>query len=36
MTHDIAHAELDARLPAGMRLAHDGMVLGAGAAAGSS
>jgi phosphoribosyl 1,2-cyclic phosphate phosphodiesterase len=32
MTHDIAHAELDGRLPAGMRLAHDGMVLGAGAA----
>jgi phosphoribosyl 1,2-cyclic phosphate phosphodiesterase len=36
MTHDIAHAELDARLPPGMRLAHDGMVLGAGAAAGPS
>lgn len=36
MTHDIAHAELDARLPPGMRLAHDGMVLGAGAAAGLS
>jgi phosphoribosyl 1,2-cyclic phosphate phosphodiesterase len=36
MTHDISHAELDARLPPGMRLAHDGMVLGAGAAAGAS
>ncbi|MBU3729106.1 MAG: MBL fold metallo-hydrolase [Phycisphaerales bacterium] len=36
MTHDIAHAELDGRLPEGMRLAHDGMVLGAGAAAGTS
>ncbi len=27
MTHDILHAELDPRLPAGMSLAHDGLVL---------
>jgi phosphoribosyl 1,2-cyclic phosphate phosphodiesterase len=36
MTHDISHAELDGRLPSGMRLAHDGMVLGGGAALGAS
>ena len=29
MTHDIAHADLDARLPDGMRLAHDELVIGA-------
>jgi phosphoribosyl 1,2-cyclic phosphate phosphodiesterase len=28
MTHDIRHAELDPRLPAGMRLAWDGLVVG--------
>jgi hypothetical protein len=28
MTHDIRHAELDPRLPAGMSLGFDGMVLG--------
>ncbi len=28
MTHDIRHAELDPRLPEGMALAHDGLVLG--------
>ncbi|MBT8486652.1 MAG: MBL fold metallo-hydrolase [Phycisphaerales bacterium] len=27
MTHDIRHADLDPRLPAGMRLAYDGLVL---------
>jgi phosphoribosyl 1,2-cyclic phosphate phosphodiesterase len=28
MTHDICHAELDAELPEGMALAHDGLVIG--------
>lgn len=28
MTHDICHAELDAELPDGMALAHDGLVIG--------
>jgi phosphoribosyl 1,2-cyclic phosphate phosphodiesterase len=27
MTHDIAHADLDARLPQGMRLAYDGLAI---------
>jgi phosphoribosyl 1,2-cyclic phosphate phosphodiesterase len=29
MTHDILHADLDPRLPAGMALAHDGLVIDA-------
>jgi phosphoribosyl 1,2-cyclic phosphate phosphodiesterase len=28
MTHDIRHADLDPRLPDGMALAHDGLILG--------
>lgn len=36
MTHDIRHAELDGRMPPGMRLAHDGMVLRGGADASGS
>jgi phosphoribosyl 1,2-cyclic phosphate phosphodiesterase len=27
MTHDISHADLDARLPEGMSLAYDGLLL---------
>jgi phosphoribosyl 1,2-cyclic phosphate phosphodiesterase len=30
MTHDISHADLDAKLPAGIGLAFDGLVLGRG------
>ena len=35
MTHDIEHADLDARLPEGMRLAFDGMEIGSAGVAGS-
>ena len=28
MTHDLLHAQTDADLPEGMRLAYDGLVLG--------
>ena len=27
MTHDIRHADLDPRLPGGMSIAHDGLIL---------